>query len=251
MEISSSWVQVTSTEGFGALLQNGGNNAIQIAYAVDVAGIGSVYSLSSKNVEKFPSSDGKFIFARSLKGDTVLNVQEADIGGAGSGGSGGTFGKTGFIDYNDLGTSVTPTNLTANVWTDVTNDGAGPYSNSLYTPDGIGSLLDTSTGYLDFSQLALGDCLQVRLDFKYTPNINNAFLECRYVLGQGAGEYSLLVFEKRCDLGSGRGYDANKGSFLIYMGDTNTQGGVGKLQVRASSTGTLVNAGKAIQIVRK
>ena len=250
MEITSSWVQVTSTEGFGALLQNGGNNAIQIAYATEESGIDGIYSLSSRNIEKFPSSENKFIFARSLKGDTTLNVQEADIGGVGSG-SNGIFGKNGFIDYNDLSTTTTPLQMVADTWTDIPNDGAGPFSNSLYTPDGVGILMDTTTGYLDFSQLVEGDVIQVRLDFKYTPNINNAFLECRYVLGDGAGEYPLLVFEKQCGRGSGRPYDAEKGSFMIYMGDPNTQNNSGKLQVRTSAAGTLINAGVAIQITRK
>lgn len=251
MELSSSWVQITSTEGFGALLQNGGNNAIQIAYATEESGIDHVYSLSSRNIEKFPSSENKFLFARSLKGEGTLNVQEADIGAAGGGSGSSIFGKNGFIDYNDLGTSVTPLQLTPNTWTDVPNDGAGPFSNSAYTPDGVGSLMDNTTGYLDFSQLVEGDVIQIRLDFKYTPNINNAFLECRYVLGDGAGEYPLLVFEKRCDNGSGRPYDAEKGSFMIYMGDSNTQSNAGRLQVRTSAAGTLVNAGVAIQITRK
>jgi len=37
-------------------------------------------------------------------------------------------------------------------------------------------------------------------------------------------------------------------SFPIYMGDLNTQGGVGKLQVRLSTSGVLTNAGSYISI---
>ena len=36
---------------------------------------------------------------------------------------------TSFADYNDLATSTTPISLTANTWTDIPNDGAGPYTN--------------------------------------------------------------------------------------------------------------------------
>lgn len=153
----------------------------------------------------------------------------------------------GFIDYNDnTGTISVP----ANTWTDVPNNGAGPYTNKLYAPINVNEILDPTTGYLDFSELDLGDSVQIRIDFKVNPNVNNASLECRYVLGAGAGEYALSVFERRLDKGSGRDYECNKGSFLIYMGDENTRDNPGKLQVRLSSAATLDNAGIAVQIMR-
>ena len=153
----------------------------------------------------------------------------------------------GFIDYNDATGEI---DLTSDTWTDVPNNGAGAFTNKAYAPNGITELLDVSTGYLDFTQLDLGNSVQVRIDFKVNPNINNATLECRYVLGNGGGEYALTVFEKRLDRGSGIDYDANKGSFLIYMGDDNTRLNDGKLQVKLSSNGKLTNAGVAIQIFK-
>jgi len=155
------------------------------------------------------------------------------------------------IDYNDSTTNITPIPLTPNTWTDVPNNGGGAFTNLTYAPTDVTSLLDTTTGYLDFSQLELGDSVIIRIDFKVTPNVNNAGLECRYVLGDGAGEYALSVFEKRLDRGSGIPYDSDKGSFLIYMGDTNTRDNPGKLQVKLSSTGSLTNAGLAILLVGK
>ena len=76
-------------------------------------------------------------------------------------------------------------------------------------------------------------------------------LETRYVLGQGAGEYALPVRSRRLDSGSGIPYASEKGSFYIYMGDNNTLGGVGKLQMRLSTAGTMVNNGVAIKIYKK
>ena len=48
-----------------------------------------------------------------------------DIIGSDSGGGAGTILKTGFIDYNDTTGNLS---LTANVWTDVPNNGAGAFS---------------------------------------------------------------------------------------------------------------------------
>ena len=85
----------------------------------------------------------------------------------------------------------------------------------------------------------------IRNDFKINPTANNCLLEVRYLLGQGAGEYPLQFWSERLDNGSGIDYQRVL-SFPIYMGDTNTQGGVGKLQIKLSTTGTLTNAGSYI-----
>lgn len=159
----------------------------------------------------------------------------------------GLLGVVGLVDYNDATGGIA---LAADTWTDVPNDTAGPFTNTTYLQNDISSLMDPVTGYLNFSELSLGDIISIRIDFSVNPTINNANLECRYVLGSGANEYALTVFEKRLDRGSGIEYGSNKGAFLIYMGDLNTKDNAGKLQVKLSSDGTLTNAGVAIQILR-
>ena len=164
--------------------------------------------------------------------------------GFSSAGSSASTTKQGFIDYNDTTGSVT---LTPDTWTDVPNNGLGAFTNKVYKPTTINEVLDGSTGYLDFSELTLGSQLLIRNDFTVTPNTNNSLLEVRYLLGQGAGEYALKFWSERLDSGSGIGYQRVI-SFPIYMGDTNTQGGVGKLQVKLSTTGSINNAGSYIKI---
>lgn len=160
-------------------------------------------------------------------------------------GSGGdSVQKNGFIDYNNSG-GIIP--LTANTWTDVPNDGAGAFTNKSYKPDGITELMDNSNGYLDFSELSLGSELLIRNDFTVNPNTNNSLLEVRYILGQGAGEYALKFWSERLDSGSGIDYQRVV-SFPIYMGDSNTQGGVGKLQLKLSTNGMLKNAGSYVSV---
>ena len=164
--------------------------------------------------------------------------------GFSSAGSSASTTKQGFIDYNDTTGSVS---LVADTWADVPNNGAGAFTNKVYKPTTINEVLDGSTGYLDFSELTLGSQLLIRNDFTVTPNTNNSLLEVRYLLGQGAGEYALKFWSERLDSGSGIGYQRVI-SFPIYMGDTNTQGGVGKLQVKLSTTGSINNAGSYVKI---
>jgi hypothetical protein len=152
--------------------------------------------------------------------------------------------KTGFMDYNDTTGDLS---IVAETWTDVPNNGLGAFTNKTYKPTSINDVLDDSTGYLDFSELTLGSQLLIRNDFTITPNTNNSLLEVRYVLGQGAGEYALKFWSERLDSGSGIGYQRVI-SFPIYMGDTNTSSGVGKLQVKLSTNGTVNNSGSYIKI---
>ena len=155
------------------------------------------------------------------------------------------------IDYNDLATASSPVSISANTWTDIPNDGAGAFTNLLFLPAGITTLLDTSTGYLDLSQLSLGDSVLIRNDFEVTPNGNRANLNFRYELGGGAGTYTLDYFVGRLDSGAGRPYKYNLYTHLIYLGDDNTRSNPIKLQLNLSKNGSFVNNGSAIQILKR
>ncbi len=156
----------------------------------------------------------------------------------------------GFIDYNDASTSSSPVSLVANTWTTIPNDGLGAFSNDNYAPDGITSLMDTSTGSIDPTQLSLGDTILIRNDYTVIPNTNNTLLEFRYNLGVGAGNYQLEKIVARLDSGSGIQYRNSLVTDLIYMGDTNTRDNPIILEVRLSAAGTLINAGSVIQVIR-
>jgi len=150
----------------------------------------------------------------------------------------------GFVDYNDTTGAVA---LVADTWTDVPNNTLGAFTNTTYKPTGVTTLIDDTTGYLDFTELSLGTEITVRNDFTVNPDTNNSLLQARYLLGTGAGEYALLFSSERLDSGSGIDYQRVT-TFPIYMGDTNTRDNPGKLQVKLSTTGTLTNAGSYISI---
>ena len=152
---------------------------------------------------------------------------------------------SGFIDYNDAtGEIVIP----SGEFVDVPNNLSGPNTNTQFSPHNVDSIMDSETGYLNFSDLSLGDEIFMRIDFKVFPAENNSFLDCRMLLGGGAEEYPLNVFSKKLSLGAGIEYPSEKGLFYIYMGDENTLNNPGKLQVKLSGGGVLLNAGVAISI---
>ena len=158
---------------------------------------------------------------------------------------------TGFGDYNDAGTAISPVTLSANTWTDMPNNGLGAFTNLNFLPDGVSTLLDVSTGYLDLAELELGDSVIIRNDFIVTPNQNRANLNFRYQLGNGVGLYTLDYFVGRLDSGAGLQYRYNLYTHLIYLGDDNTRNNPIKLQLNLSKNGSFINNGSAIQILKK
>ncbi len=154
----------------------------------------------------------------------------------------------GFIDYNDTTGAFS---ITADTWTDLPNDGQGAFSNDSYKPTGVTELIDTTTGYIDPSELNLGDTILVRNDYTINPNTNNALLKFRYELGNGGGTYTLEKIIGRLDSGSGQNYRFSLTPDLIYMGDTNTRDNPIKLQVYCTSNATVTNAGSVIQVIKR
>ena len=150
-------------------------------------------------------------------------------------------------DYNDTSSSAGIT-LPANVWVDIPNDGLGANTNKNFLPEGVTDLIDTSTGYLDCSDLNNGDDLIIRNDFIVTPNGNRANLFFRYSLGGGVGSYTLEKRLDRLDSGAGIPYRFNLNTDYIYMGDDDTRLNPIKLQLKLDKNGTFVNNGSAIKV---
>ena len=155
----------------------------------------------------------------------------------------------GFIDYNDTGTAISPISLLTEVWTPVTNNGLGAFTNKNTPPFGVTELMD-SVGNIDVSELLIGDYILIRNDFTVTPSTNGVALECRYTLGAGAGSYTLDKRLGRLDNGAGVPYRFSLSVDKIYMGDTNTRDNPIGLELKLTGDGTVVNSGTVISVVR-
>jgi len=202
---------------------------------------------TSSRINELEPEEGRIVYDDTAKGFVYWNGTEWVSVGSDE----ASFQKNyGIVDYNDASTAATPITLVPDTWIDIPNDKLGAFTNELYLPDGFTSLMNAN-GELDFTELTLGSSVFIRADFSVTPNINNALLEARYVLGDGGGEYALGSFRNRLDSGSGIPYPSSKGAFFIYMGDVNTRDAVGKLQLKLSSNGTVVNKGVAIAIFKR
>lgn len=86
----------------------------------------------------------------------------------------------GFAYYEDTATTATPINLTADTWTDLTNDKAGSGTLTTYKPSYVtGDLWDSATNTIDLGELPAGSVVLVRNDYDITTGSANTRLDAR------------------------------------------------------------------------
>lgn len=87
------------------------------------------------------------------------------------------YNAVGWFDYSDVATQTTPLALVANVAKKMTNDGAGVYSSSIFSPYGVLNIWNVLTNQLNFSELSIGDTVDIRTDFVTTTTAANQILK--------------------------------------------------------------------------
>lgn len=86
----------------------------------------------------------------------------------------------GWAFYEDSATSETPINLTANVWTDLTNDKAGSGTITTYKPSFVtGDLWNSANNSIVLTEVGAGKIIIVRNDFDITAGSSNTRLDAR------------------------------------------------------------------------
>ena len=157
-------------------------------------------------------------------------------------GLGGTAWKTPFMfgveDYNDSTTSGTPITLTpASTFVDLTNDGAGAFTNTTYKLQGLIDHWNTSTNRFDFTDLELGDTIDIRIDVTVSTAAANSEVELAIELGLGGSPYTLSI-DKRTFNNAGAQNITRW--YSIYIGDTNTLNNPAKLKMSSDNAADTV-----------
>lgn len=242
----SSWTQVTTSSGLGAIIQKHGLAKVLVAYAAVTPTTENLFVISDYDTKTFhDTSAGEFIWAKAHTGAVHITVEEVDIVTGGTSSPNG-----GFMDYNDTSTTASALVLATDTWTAIPNDGLGAFTNLTYAPNGVTSLMNAS-GQIDCSELVLGDFILIRNDFTVTPGTNNQSLAFRYTLGTGAGSYTLEKRLGRMDEGGSQPYRFSLTLDEVYMGDANSRDNVIGLEIKSSGNATLVNAGTVISVVKR
>lgn len=157
--------------------------------------------------------------------------------------------KVGFVDYNDLATATTAiTHSGSGGYIKLTNDISGAYTNTSYFPTGITTLWNTTNNQLDFTELSLGDMVDIRVDIVVTTTANNQDVDLKFRLGIGGSAYD-LVFHHVSPKAAGT-YNIVR-YMGLYMGDTNTLNNPAEIMIDTDASADIKVNGWYCKITRR
>lgn len=152
----------------------------------------------------------------------------------------------GIYDWNDTGTASSPVSLTAGTPAKMTNNGLGSFTNLTYGIPGV-TPFDTSTSEFDFTDLALGDSVDIRVDITVTTTSANEIVDIDFSLGEGASPYTIPIMSREFRYAGPHRIVAWSS---IYMGDTTTRDNPATITVTGDNTGsTVVNNGWYVRVL--
>jgi lysophospholipase L1-like esterase len=104
------------------------------------------------------------------------------------------FSSVGYFHYADLTTQTTPLSILSGVNKILNNDGEGAQTNTDQAPYGVSSVYNVLDNKFDFSQLSIGDTLNLRVDLLFTTTSANQKYLVFLRVGEGSdAEYDLPI----------------------------------------------------------
>jgi len=151
----------------------------------------------------------------------------------------------GFAFYEDATTAITPINIAADTWTDLTNDKAGSGTLTTYKPSYVtGDLWDSATNTIDLDEIPNGKIIVVRVDFEYTAGSSNQHVDARIWFPDISKELHFL----HADIGSQHDEQHFVNTMQFYS-EANIQTSDAKIQFMSSGAGTLKVNGFLITVL--
>ena len=155
----------------------------------------------------------------------------------------------GFYDYNDTATHTTPISVTSGAgWVKLTNDTLGAQTKLDYGIDKAPNIwVGDSTNQFDFSNLSLGDIVDLRVDLTLTTTTPNTSVAVAINLGVGdASNYYLPILSDRAFKSAATYQIAELNS--IYMGNTLTLKNPAELKIKADNNIQVVVNGWFVKV---
>ena len=138
--------------------------------------------------------------------------------------------KGGFANYEDLATITTPIVLTADTWTNLTNDKQGDHTTEVYKPAYVtGSLWNAAASKIDFTEVPIGKVVLIKVDFQIVQTANNTILECQIV---GGGHTMQVLTTEMKSSGDDHHYSVTN---MVWVEDAAMQTAGMNVQLRTSN----------------
>jgi hypothetical protein len=156
----------------------------------------------------------------------------------------------GWADYADVATTGTPISVTATP-TVLTNDGLGVDTNTSYLPiggNGITQLWNTSSNGFDFSDLDVGDMIDIRMDIDVIIASNNTAVDVN--LHMGAGGTVIVPFISQQNFKTTGTFEVIR-YMGLYIGSTNVRDNLAQLKISSDNNCTCIVNGWYIKAIRR
>lgn len=142
--------------------------------------------------------------------------------------------RTGWANYHDYASSITPQAISSTTWTRLDNDGLGTLTDETYLPTGVTSLWNSTDNQFDFAELDLGSMVDIRSNIIITTSAANQYVALRYVLGEGdANEYTIGAFTAHYKTAGTYNIADYTG---LYIGNTLTKDNPAQIEIYSDAT---------------
>ena len=156
----------------------------------------------------------------------------------------------GWADYADVATIGSPIAVSA-VPAVLTNDGLGVDTNTSYLPvggNGITQLWNTSSNGFDFSDLNVGDMLEIRMDIDVIIASNNTAVDVN--LHMGSGGTVIVPFISHQNFKTTGTFEVIR-YMGLYIGSTDVRDTLAQLKINADNNCTCIVNGWYIKATRR
>lgn len=151
----------------------------------------------------------------------------------------------GIYDYNNTlpYQSYTSTAIYLN------NNGEGSYTNKEYALSNIADIFDTSINSFDFSDLELGDKVDIRIDVDIQTTVSNQNTKVSLELGIGATPYEISILDR--DFKTATTHSNITISNFFYIGNEITKNYPAKLKFTSDASADITLNGFAIIVTKR
>lgn len=195
----------------------------------------TIFSQEASMIDQ-PSTNSIYDLVTTIKGYIGTELPDSFSGG--------------WADYEDTATTGSPISVTA-VPTVLTNDGLGVDTNTSFLPvggNGITQLWDTSSNGFDFSDLEVGDMVDIRMDITMIIASNNTAVDVDLFMGSGG---SIVVpFISQQNFKSTGSFEVIR-YMGIYIGSEDVRDNLAQLKVSADNNCTCTVHGWYIKAIRR
>lgn len=185
----------------------------------------------------------KFIIPDGSPSGSVQAMKSSDLGP-------GDLWDFGIFNYADNVTATTPINVpTGNVYVPITNDAAGAFTYKNLPDVGVTDVWDEVAGEFDFSQLSIGDMVDIRLELELTTTLINQEFDVVLELGQGVAPYE-IPFAVKTNVKTAGAIAISRYNG-IYIGNALTRDNPAQFKIRSTNAATLKVIGWYCKVVKK